>query len=330
MNLKFGQSAREMMPWLPVIARRCAHYFGFAVALLVFAGALALLEGFAGPWIACGIALTAVGLYFRFRTTRRIQKRYFLRLEAETFASIPWALAGETRQDDSPQIARAKANATEAFPDNEDLVLISKLVPSILFRTTHALLKVEKIMPFQPAAQWRHSNRAVMRRGLGYIADALTVNILRHSRGNPFEEARRGVIAYGTQWRTMLRAGMRLAFRGWAFAAVAVIVAGLFALASFRLFGIESISARIWALGTAGYVGCALKWSLFDPVAALVSARLLSPADEQPLDGSGWEARVEIASHEYVILKKAADERAERVQSFEPATVAPPEAEDVG
>ncbi len=292
---------------MPFVVFRLMIYVGITIVYIVVTGGgagIGWVAGKVGGDPATGAAyggllgfgLVSAGIYFA--------REYLLYMvKAGHIAVLVKLMDGEQLPDGKGQVAFAQDVVKQHFGESSALFAVDQLIKGILKAFNRVMLTVANFLPIPGLQGLVKTANSIINMSLTYVDEVILAYHLRQGGDNTWESARRALVLYAQNYKTLLKNAVFLTFFIWlltllVFIIVLAPVAGLIAL--------FPALAGFWTFALTAVFAFGLKAALIDPIAmtALMQVYFKSIEGQEP--NPEWEAKLEQTSSKFRELKDKA------------------------
>ena len=301
-----------MVKTLPFILLRMAVYFSITLAYLLVSGFGAGVGWgvgniFADPGAEAGFALWGGLIGFGAVTLILYWIReYILYLvKAGHIAVMVLLIDGKDVPNGQSQLRFAREIVTERFTEANVLFVVDQLVKGAIAAITGLIGGIAAFLPIPGLQGLVRFVNTIIRLSLTYVDEIILGYNIRIDSDAPFETARRGVVLYAQNGKTMIRNAVWLAVFMWILSFVIFLF--MIAPAAALLYTVTGQVAG-WAFLLAIVFAWAIKAALLEPfaIAALMTVYFKTIEGQQP--DAEWDRRLSDASKAFRELKDKAME----------------------
>lgn len=299
-----------MVRTLPFILLRMAVYFSITLAYLLVSGFGAGVGWgvgniFADPGAQGGFALWGGLIGFGAVTLVLFWIReYILYLvKAGHIAVMVQLLDGKDIPAGQGQLRFAREIVTDRFAEANVLFVVDQLVKGAIRAITGLIGGIAAFLPIPGLHGLVRFANSIIRLSLTYVDEIILGYNIRIDSDAPFETARRGVVLYAQNGKTMIKNAVWLAVFMWIISFVIFLV--MIAPAAALLYTVSGQVAG-WAFMLAIVFAWAFKAALLEPfaIAALMDVYFRTIEGQQP--NPEWDGRLSDASKAFRELKDKA------------------------
>ncbi len=299
-----------MVRTLPFILLRMAVYFCITLAYLLVSGFGAGVGWgvgniFADPGAEAGFAFW--GGLIGFGSVTLILywiREYILYLvKAGHIAVMVLLIDGKDVPAGQSQLRFAREIVTERFAEANVLFVVDQLVKGAIAAITGLIGGIAAFLPIPGLQGLVRFANTIIRLSLTYVDEIILGYNIRIDSDAPFETARRGVVLYAQNGKTMIRNAVWLAIFMWILSFVIFLF--MIAPAAALLYAVTGQVAG-WAFLLAIVFAWAVKAALLEPfaIAALMEVYFRTIEGQQP--DAEWDRRLTDASKAFRELKDKA------------------------
>jgi hypothetical protein len=309
-DFDIGRTLGILVRTWPFILLRMLVYFGITFAYVVATGAGAGVGYGTGHVIAdpdgpltfalwggiAGFAMVSVFVYW-------IREYILYIVKAGHIAVMVHLIDGQPVPEGQGQIAYARREVTDRFMEANALFVLDQLVKGAIRAITGLIGGIAAFLPIPGLHGIARFVNAVIRLSLTYVDEIILGYNIRLKSDSPFETARRGVVLYAQNAKTMIKNALWLAIFMWLITLVLFLF--MLAPAAAILYAMPGQLAG-WAFVFAIIFAWALKAALIEPfaIAALMSVYFRTIEGQVP--NAEWDARLANGSKHFRELKDKA------------------------
>lgn len=306
-DFSIGTAINLMLKTLPYLIFRVMVYFGIALCYVLTTGAGAGIgygigamgdadfQAAATFWGGgIGFALVAGILY--------LMREYLLYVvKAGHIAVMVKYLDGKELPEKRGQIQYGREIATKHFKDASVLFAVDQLIKGIVRAITGLVQGLLSILPIPGLINIMSVIRAFLKLSVGLIDEIILADIMRTGSTNPYGSAKRALVLYGQNAKTMIKNAAWLTAFTWLLSIIVfVIMLAPAAAFVYAIPGAWSAGGVVFALVFAW----AVKVSVIEPFAIACLLQAYFKVTEGQTPNPEWEAKLENAS---VKFKKLGD-----------------------
>lgn len=309
-DFSIGRSLAIMAWTWPFIVLRMIVYFGITLAYVVATGSGAgvgygvghISSDPDGPlsfalWGGvAGFALVSLAVYW-------IREYILYIVKAGHIAVMVHLLDGSDIPGGRNQIAYARQVVTQRFAEANVLFVVDQLVKGAIRAITGLIGGVAAFLPIPGLTGLVRFANTVVRISLTYVDEIILGYNIRTNSASPFESARRGVVLYAQNGKTMIRNAVWLALIMWgvSFLIFLLMIAPAGAILYFMPGQLGG-----WAFVFAIVFAWAIKAAVIEPFAIASLMQVYFKAIEGQVPDPEWDRRLGEASAKFRELKDKA------------------------
>lgn len=308
-DFSLGQAIGLMVRTLPFVLLRLLVYLGIALGYMLVIGTGAGIGLGIGALFGAGGQATGAGIggivgFALFGALMYWARAWLLYMVKAAHIAVLVALVdGNAIPEGRSQLEHGRATVQQRFGSANALFGIDILIKGVV-RTLTGL--VRGLLGMVPGADRLAALlQAFLRMALGFVDELILARMIRTGTEEPWESARRSLVLYGQNHRSMLRNAAWLA----------AILYGLGILVFVLMLAPAALIAWLmpgWLSGAAVIFALLLAWSikagLFEPLALACMMQVYFQAIEGQDPDPAWEARLTDMSRPFRRIRQQAEE----------------------
>ncbi|MFP4192670.1 MAG: hypothetical protein ACLFU6_11415 [Candidatus Hydrogenedentota bacterium] len=306
-DLQLGRAFQLVMRTTPYIAYRAMIYgliWLAGIAYLAILGLIGWIFGAAAFWVL--LILTAV-LGGVLNLGRLLGTYVLYMLRAGHVALITELVQKGEIPGGTSQTAWAKERVTGYFKEISVLAFVNLVVEGVIRAVNRRLVNVMTALPVPGLEGAGKVATRVVEFSLKYVDEAIIAHTFRTENPNVYDSARSGVLLYCESWKAILKNAVMLTLLSYAFVIAATVIFLIPFGALALLFETQAIRFAFFVMAV--FLGIAMKWILWDPIACTSTILTFLHETEGKEPNPEWEERIEQVSSQFKELKQRATDK---------------------